>query len=363
MNLPLVPADRADAGQVGQGSARAGVGRRRPALRAQVGRLPLHRLPRRRRGRAVQPRRAAADPLLPRGRRGGARAAAGAVRRRRRDRHRAAAPSWTSRRCCSASTRPSRGSTCWPSETPASFVAFDLLALGDDDLMADAVRRAARRARAGAGRRRAAGLPHPRDRRRRPGAAVVRAVRGRRARRRRRQAARPAVPAGRAGRCSRSSTSGPRTAWSPASAGTSQRPGRRLAAARPVRRRGRRCSTSASSASFPMARRAELVDGAGAVARRRPRRPPVGRLGALRREAHADRMPGAQPLEREQGPVLGAAAAGAGRRGGVRPHGGHPVPAHRAVPPLAARPRPARPARTTSSTGRSRSTSPRCWGG
>ena len=26
------------------------------------------------------------------------------------------------------------GRTCWPRETPASFVAFDLLALGDDDL-------------------------------------------------------------------------------------------------------------------------------------------------------------------------------------------------------------------------------------
>ena len=47
-----------------------------PALRAQVGRLPLDRLPRRRRGRDRQPQRAADDALLPRGRRGGPRAAA-----------------------------------------------------------------------------------------------------------------------------------------------------------------------------------------------------------------------------------------------------------------------------------------------
>ena len=35
-------------------------------------------------------------------------------------------------------------------------------------------------------------------------------------------------------------------------------------------------------------------------------------------------MPGAQsPVERQEGPVLGAAAPGAGRRGRLRPHGGH----------------------------------------
>ena len=39
-------------------------------------------------------------------------------------------------------------------ETPASFVAFDLLALGDESSPGQAVRRAAGRAREGAGRRR-----------------------------------------------------------------------------------------------------------------------------------------------------------------------------------------------------------------
>ena len=47
-------------------------------------------------------------------------------------------------------------------QTPASFVAFDLLALGDEDLTGAAVRRAPRRARGGARRRAAAGPPHAR---------------------------------------------------------------------------------------------------------------------------------------------------------------------------------------------------------
>ena len=46
----------------------------------------------------------------------------------------------TSTRCSSASTPPSRGCACWPAETPASFVAFDLLALGDDVAARRAVR-------------------------------------------------------------------------------------------------------------------------------------------------------------------------------------------------------------------------------
>ena len=43
------------------------------------------------------------------------------------------ASGWSSRRCSSASTRRRAGSRGWPRETPASFVAFDLLALGDED--------------------------------------------------------------------------------------------------------------------------------------------------------------------------------------------------------------------------------------
>ena len=107
---------RAAAGEADAGQGRdQAAHRRRPLLRAQVGRLPLHRLPRRRRGGAGQPQRAPADPLLPRGGRGGQGQPARAVRRRRRDRRPAAATGCTSRRCSSASTPPSRGSTCWPS--------------------------------------------------------------------------------------------------------------------------------------------------------------------------------------------------------------------------------------------------------
>ena len=59
-----------------------------PALRAQVGRLPVDHLPRRRRGRDRQPQRAADDPLLPRGRRGRPGELPGALGDRRRDRRR-----------------------------------------------------------------------------------------------------------------------------------------------------------------------------------------------------------------------------------------------------------------------------------
>ena len=110
-----------------------------------MGRLPLDRVPRRRRGRDRQPQGAADDPLLPGGRAGGQEQLPAARGDRRRDRRRrrrrpgllgaAAAhpPGREPRR---------RGS---PAETPASFIAFDLLALGDDDLTGEpfADRRAA----------------------------------------------------------------------------------------------------------------------------------------------------------------------------------------------------------------------------
>src|SRR6059058_1685393 len=55
-------------------------------LRAEVGRVPVDRLPRRRRGRDRQPQRPADDPLLPGDRRGRPARAAAALRGRRRDR-------------------------------------------------------------------------------------------------------------------------------------------------------------------------------------------------------------------------------------------------------------------------------------
>ena len=81
------PAARvADAGEGERGVAR----RRRVVVRAEVRRLPLHRLPRRRRRRARQPQRAPAHALLPRDPATAARRTAGAGRRRRRARERAA---------------------------------------------------------------------------------------------------------------------------------------------------------------------------------------------------------------------------------------------------------------------------------
>ena len=57
--------------------------------------------------------------------------------------------------------------------------------------------------------------------------------------------------------------------------------------------------------------------------------------------ANPDRVPGSpEPVEPGQGPQLRAAAAGARGRGGLRPHGGPSFPAHRTLPPLAHRPRP-----------------------
>ena len=60
---------------------------------------------------------------------------------------------WTSRRCCSGSTRRRAGSNLLAEQTPAHFIAFDLLALGDADCTEQpfAQRRAA--LERGAGRR------------------------------------------------------------------------------------------------------------------------------------------------------------------------------------------------------------------
>ena len=57
-------------------------------VRAEVGRLPLHRVPRRRRPRSAEPQQQAAAALLPRAARAAARAAARPRRARRRARHR-----------------------------------------------------------------------------------------------------------------------------------------------------------------------------------------------------------------------------------------------------------------------------------
>ena len=92
------------------------------------------------------------------------------------------------------------------------------------------------------------------------------------------------------------------------------------------------------SASFTAKRRAELIEELQAAGGR-DRGPPLGRVERL-----GDRQPRpgaghAEPLEHRQGPVVRAVAARRGAGGRLRPHGGPPLPAHRAVQALAAGPR------------------------
>ena len=147
-----------------------------------MGRLPRHRVPRRRRARDRQPQREAAHPLLPRSRRPAARPTcpSAASSTARSSSPPSTASTSTASRC--ASTRPSRASRCWPEETPAAFVAFDLLAEGDDRPARAPVPRAARPARSGrwpTRSRRCYLTPATTDRD--AGRGVVRALRGRRA--------------------------------------------------------------------------------------------------------------------------------------------------------------------------------------
>ena len=109
----------------------------------------------------------------------------------------------------------------------------------------------------------------------------------------------------------------------------------------PVRRRGRRSTTSGITSSFTWDKRAALVDGARAAPRGRARGPPVGRVGRVGVAGAADASgPAAagrdEPLEPGQGPLVGAAPRRARRRGRLRPPAGRPVPSRDDVPPLAA---------------------------
>ena len=150
VRLPFEPPLEPMLAKAGRRPAR----RRRLAVRAEVGRLPGARLPRRRRGLHPEPRPQAARPLLP-----GARRAA--PRRSCRSAACSTARSSSPRdggarlRGAAAAHPPGRvaGARCWPRETPASFVAWDLLALGDEDLRAVPAGRAPGAARGGARRR------------------------------------------------------------------------------------------------------------------------------------------------------------------------------------------------------------------
>ena len=253
----------------------------------------------------------AADPLLPRGRRGRARAAAPrcvvdgeiVVARGRAARLRGPAAAHPPGR------RPGR--RCWPRETPASFVAFDLLALGDDDLMAPPFADAAPPARGGAGGRRAAGPPHARDRRRRRGPAAG----SRRSR----------APGSTGSSPSRSTSpyqpDKRRHAQGQARAHRRLRGGRASAGTRAARSSARCCSASTTTTGDLQhvgVRRRSRWPGAPSwsTSWRRWRTddldgPPVGRLGdAPERGRTRTAMPGrGVAVERRQGPVAGCRCA------------------------------------------------------
>ena len=139
-------------------------------------------------------------------------------------------------------------------QTPASFIAFDLLALGDEDYTGRpfAERRAA--LETALAERRPVGPPHADHDGRGRGAALVHRVRGRRARRRDRQAARHHLPAGQAGDVQDQAHPHRRLRARrvPLAQDLDRRQAAgRLAAARALQRRAASFSTSASSVRSP----------------------------------------------------------------------------------------------------------------
>ena len=313
---------------------------RRPLYEAEVGRLPLHRVPRRRRRRARQPQREAAHPVLP----GPRRAAAAALPDRAvvdgeivittdaRPRLRpplAAHPPGASRRSDARGGDAGRVRRVRPARrgrrrTCASSRSRD------------------RRARLEAGARAGNAPVHltPATTRPRPAAHDwFEPVRGRRARRGRRQGR----STGRTSEGERRLAQGEAPAHRrlrrrrlPHAQG---RQGRRLAAARALRRRRASCTTSAS-------RRASRGTAARRAARRSSRRTGTARSTGTRGGSGPSGRPrsarggGAEPGARSRwnankDMIVGAAAHRARRRGRVRAHAGRPVPPHRAVPALA----------------------------
>ena len=143
----------------------------------------------------------------------------------------------TSGRCSSACTRRPAGSRLLAERTPAAFIAFDLLALGDEDYMPRPFRErraALERALAAA---RAARPPHADHARRGGRPALVRAFEGAGPRRRDREGRRCALPA-RQARDGEDQARADRRLRARRLPRAQVRPGRdRLAAARPLRRR------------------------------------------------------------------------------------------------------------------------------
>ena len=111
MTLPIIATAVADAGQGGDRDP----DRRWVALRAEVGRLSLHRVPRRRPDRTGQPQRATVHSVLPRAARSRCcrRCRSVASSTARSSCRRPMIAGSTSMPCCSASTRPSHACAAW----------------------------------------------------------------------------------------------------------------------------------------------------------------------------------------------------------------------------------------------------------
>ena len=301
-----------------------------------MGRLPLHRLPRRRRGGAGQPQREAPDALLPRARRGTPRASCrtgcvldGEIV--------IAGPGGLEFDALSQRIHPAEKRIRQLAEsTPASFVAFDLLAEGDRSFME---------------------APYAERR-----AALEKAL----------KKARPPVhltpvtddPDVAADWFSRFEGAGLdgvvvkegslRVPARQAGDGQGQAPahGRLRGRGLPHPQGRRRCGLAAPGPVRPLRDAAPRRRGLGvqrgpparaggrarALPEERAEGPPVGGVGR-----GPGRRPGArwdEPLERRQGHDLGAGSARSGVRGLLRPPAAGPLPARHVLRALAPRPRP-----------------------
>ena len=231
--------------------------------------------------------------------------------------------------------------------SPASFVAWDLLALGDEDLrdVPSSDRRARLETVSAARRHRSTCRPPPWIVRPPPTGSTDSRGPGWMASS---PSASMASTSRASGRCSRSSTSAPPTASSPGSAGT------RTGRGRTSDRCCSACSTTrANSTTSASHRRSPGIGGPHSPTELQPLRegaldgPSLGRMGRVG-ECRRRRCLGSAPargrltLEPRQGPLVGAAAHRAGGRGGLRPPPGRPLPPRRR--PSSAGARTSRPA-------------------
>ena len=228
-------------------------------------------------------------------------------------------------------------------EIPASYVAFDLLALGGESLLDEPFRDRARRPRATARQGGAAALPHARDDEPRAGVEWFDAFEG---------AgfdgvvAKPLGDPYQPGARTMLKVKHERTCDCVVAGYRMHKDGngRRLAAARPLRRRRRAAPRRRRERDGREAAHAAARRGA-AAAQERARGAPVARLGRSGRRGGRERAADAgrpEPLERDQGHVVGAAAHRARVRGRVRGAAQRPVPPQRALPALARRQGPRR---------------------